>query len=562
MTAFDVATTTGAAAPVVPVLISLFAALALYVWTAIALSAVFRKSGEEAWRAWVPILNLVVLLQLGGFSGWLVLVALVPGFGWLALWIVQVVACYRINVAFGHGAGMTVLAALLFPVWATVLGFGPDRWVGTDTAVVGVRRSPTGEDDALLPAFGPALAGPPPLPSPPAAPSVAGWSQTATGAAGPPPLPSTPPLPAAPAPAAPAATETPAPAATAAHGFTPEPPPAAPATRRGERESSPPPGTRRGESPAPTPPGVRRGDQASEPEPAALRGDPADPISSVPRSSAAVPSDPFAPSVLDDATAAPAFRADADSAASDPAPPAPAPAASARANQGWGGFELGAVVELTSEVTAAVSGAPRPVAAVPSAGPAPAPAVTRVPSARRSTPAEPWAPARSPLPEPDAFPEASGEVSAVVGAPDAGIPRSARSSVSAQHVLPDAPDDVEATIIASRRRAHWSLVLPTGTPVALLADVVLVGRRPSPSTAYPNAQLVEVHDGTVSKTHLRLERHGDEWSVTDLQSTNGTILIASDGSEREIVPGAAHRAPGRLLIGDAEVRLTADDAGR
>ena len=40
--------------------------VALYVWTALALSAVFRKSGEQAWKAWVPILNQVVLLQLGG----------------------------------------------------------------------------------------------------------------------------------------------------------------------------------------------------------------------------------------------------------------------------------------------------------------------------------------------------------------------------------------------------------------------------------------------------------------------------------------------------------------
>ncbi len=34
---------------------------------------VFRKSGEESWQAWVPVLNLVVLLRLGGLSGWLLL---------------------------------------------------------------------------------------------------------------------------------------------------------------------------------------------------------------------------------------------------------------------------------------------------------------------------------------------------------------------------------------------------------------------------------------------------------------------------------------------------------
>lgn len=121
MIADAAATTVDAPALAVPILLSVIAFAALYVWTALALSAVFRKSGEEGWKAWVPVLNIVVLLELGGLSGWLVLLALVPIAGAFALWIVQVIACYRINVAFGHGAGMTVLAALLFPVWATVL---------------------------------------------------------------------------------------------------------------------------------------------------------------------------------------------------------------------------------------------------------------------------------------------------------------------------------------------------------------------------------------------------------------------------------------------------------
>lgn len=501
MNPVDASTTAvDAAAIAVPILVSLIASAALYVWVALALSAVFRKSGEESWKAWVPILNTIVVLQLGALSPWLILVGLVPFLGPLALWVVIVIACYRINVAFGFGVGMTVLAALLFPVWATVLGFGSARWVGADNSA-GVRRS-SAETDLRVPGFSAADAGPPPpLPtaaaSSPAAPAVSpgGWA----------PASSQPDLPAPPVP------------------------------------------------PLPVAPGRQEADA------------PIEPISFVPVMSprpSAEPSAPPAPAAAPDTLPAPALPG------TQPAPAAPAPASSARANQGWGGFDLGAVGELTSEVTDAVNGAPQPISAVPADAEAddpvadPAPPVTRVPAARPSTEAEPWAPARSPLPEPDAFPEASGEVSAVAGVPDAGVPRSARASVSAQHVLPEIPDDVEETVIASRRKAHWSVLLPTGSPVDLVADVVLVGRRPAPSTAYPNAQLIVVDDGTVSKTHLRLERHGEEWSVTDLHSTNGTILIASDGAEREIVPGAAHRAPGRLLLGDAELRLVPDDASR
>ena len=102
----------------------------LYVWLALALAAVFRKSGEEAWKAWVPVLNFVVLLQLGGLSGWLLLLWLVPFVGVLAVWAAVIIACHRIGKAFGLGPGMTVLAALLLPVWASVIGFGASRWVG------------------------------------------------------------------------------------------------------------------------------------------------------------------------------------------------------------------------------------------------------------------------------------------------------------------------------------------------------------------------------------------------------------------------------------------------
>ena len=48
---------------------------------------------------------------------------------------------------FGHGVGMTLLAALLLPVWASILGFGPARWLGTELTgrnapVAGPRRMP------------------------------------------------------------------------------------------------------------------------------------------------------------------------------------------------------------------------------------------------------------------------------------------------------------------------------------------------------------------------------------------------------------------------------------
>ncbi|GAB3603726.1 DUF5684 domain-containing protein [Microbacterium aureliae] len=446
--------------------------IVLYVWLAVALSAVFRKSGEEAFKAWIPFLNVFTLLQLGGMSGWLVLLIFLPFLGPVALWIALIVACHRINASFGLGVGMTVLAALLLPVWATIVGFGPARWLGTDAA--GPRR--TG-DAALTPpprTPGP-LFGTPPADS---APVVLARPAPLPGQAGRPAAPADPPAAAA-RPAAP-------PARPASAEWAPTPAPAMPAS-------------------------WADADRADEVTGA---------ISGAPEPIAAVPGRPARP-------AEPAYPArpaePAHLAQTPPAQTPPARAAGAAPEAASGDF---------------------------------APPVMRAPA---RPDAQPWSPARSPLPDPDGFPEASGEVSAVAGAPTSGTPRSALSSVSAQFAMPGIPDDIDHTVIASRRRMAWALVLPTGAHVPLTEEVVLVGRRPARSSAFPGAQLVEIDDGTVSKTHLRLEKDGELWRVVDLHSTNGTVLVGPDGAETEIAPGTSHPASATLLVGDAEVRLVTDD---
>jgi len=449
----------------------------LYVWTSLALAAVFRKSGEEGWKGWVPILNQVVLLQLGALSGWLLLLYLIPIVGPLIVWAMLIVAYHRINLAFGHGAGMTVLAALLLPVWASILGFGPARWLGAETPTGAYRTAPRSAmgggphrspsvDDAgsnFVPRVSPPVYDP--AQSLPTAP-VGGWT--------PPPVP--------PAPARPPAAVIP---------------------------------------PIPPMPGA--------------------PVASVP--SAAEP--------LPDADPPPAFA------------PAPTRERSAR---DWGAFDLGAVSEVTSEVTAADSAAPAPISAVPHSEPdeavvTAAPLVTRIPAMpARMDDDEPWAPARSPMADPDAFPDTSGQVSAVVGSANNGTPRSALGAVSAQYKRPEIPDDpIDETIITRRRRTAWSLIPPSGGPVPLTGDVVILGRKPDLDRSFPGAQLISIDDGTVSKTHARLALRDDRWYVTDLGSTNGVLFATLMGTEVEATPGEEIEAGERFFLGDAEVRLQRSD---
>lgn len=494
---------------------------ALYVWTALALAAVFRKSGELGWRAWVPILNQVVLFRLGGVSPLLLLLYLLPGVGLLAVWVFQIIACHRINVSFGLGTGMTVLAALLLPVWASVVGFGSSRWVGDEA---GPRRTGPTAGSSRSSSFDPVG---PQLPAPPS--SGAGTPffgrttldqvySTASDVVAPPA-----PAPGRPAPFAPSAVP----------------------VSRSEAPIAPP--TARSQSPVPPPAGGWAPPPLPTSSPAAEADEPTPPVSSVPTAS-------FRGSSAD--------RRGASAEDAGPIMDWSDIREHARPAQGRETFDdparFAPVSEDTGEVTGAVTGVPAPLSAV-SAKPAPTPippAVLRVPAATTPSSSAAWSPSRSPVPESEAFPDTSGPVSAIAGAPDAGAPRSARSSVSAQTRRAQIPDDpLDETIIARRRRTDWSLIPPGGEPVAIGAEVVLLGRRPAPDPANPGAQLIVIDDGTVSKTHARLQLRGEKWYVTDLGSTNGVVFATLMGTEVEATPGVEIEAGDRFLLGDAEVRL-------
>ena len=135
--------------------------------------------------------------------------------------------------------------------------------------------------------------------------------------------------------------------------------------------------------------------------------------------------------------------------------------------------------------------------------------------------------------------------------------------MSAQHRRPEIPDNealdesFDETIVAVRRRTVWTLVPTLGAPIPLTADVVIIGRRPHREPDYGDAQLVAIPDETrtVSKTHARMELTADGWTIVDLDSTNGVILIGEDGAEKDAPAGCPERLTPRFLLGDAEFGL-------
>lgn len=64
------------AASVGVVVFLLLIILAIYVVYAIALAKIFKKAGEEGWKAIIPFYNLFVLIQISGLNWWYFLIAI------------------------------------------------------------------------------------------------------------------------------------------------------------------------------------------------------------------------------------------------------------------------------------------------------------------------------------------------------------------------------------------------------------------------------------------------------------------------------------------------------
>lgn len=81
-------------------IIALVFALALYIFVALALMTIAKKTKtENAWMAWIPILNFYLITQIAGVSGWwtlAILFPIVPWLGQLALTIVSIWMFWRI----------------------------------------------------------------------------------------------------------------------------------------------------------------------------------------------------------------------------------------------------------------------------------------------------------------------------------------------------------------------------------------------------------------------------------------------------------------------------------
>jgi Family of unknown function (DUF5684) len=111
----------------------------LYVVFALPMWAVFKKAGSDmAWGAFVPILNLYVLLKIVGRPGWWLLLFLIP----IVNVIILIVVYYDLSKSFGHGGGFTVGLIILSWIFLAILGWGSSRYQGPAAGGPGMAPPP------------------------------------------------------------------------------------------------------------------------------------------------------------------------------------------------------------------------------------------------------------------------------------------------------------------------------------------------------------------------------------------------------------------------------------
>lgn len=87
---------------------------------------VFTKAGRPGWAVFVPLYNLIVLLDLNGRPWWWLLLFLIPILNVVIFFITML----DLAKSFGKGIGFAMGLIFLLPIFFMVLGFGRAVYVG------------------------------------------------------------------------------------------------------------------------------------------------------------------------------------------------------------------------------------------------------------------------------------------------------------------------------------------------------------------------------------------------------------------------------------------------
>jgi hypothetical protein len=116
------------------ILFTLAFGIVVYCISAFFMMKLFRKANVEAWKAWVPFVNSWTFLKLGGYPGWIVLLALagfIPFVGWaggVAVSVFCCIAAYQIGLKLHKDGVWVVLFIFVGIVWTGICGLDRSTW--------------------------------------------------------------------------------------------------------------------------------------------------------------------------------------------------------------------------------------------------------------------------------------------------------------------------------------------------------------------------------------------------------------------------------------------------
>ena len=112
--------------------------LVVYVFLGFCLGKVFEKAGKPLWTGFVPIYNLIILLEIVGRPMWwaaLFLAALIPFVGGIICFVLSVILCIDLAKSYGKDTLWGVLTAFFGIIMIPIMAFSDDiKYVGPSVA--------------------------------------------------------------------------------------------------------------------------------------------------------------------------------------------------------------------------------------------------------------------------------------------------------------------------------------------------------------------------------------------------------------------------------------------
>lgn len=127
--------------------------IAAYVLNSIMLGKIFSKAGIESWKAWVPVYNNWIMLELGGQKGYWAIVMLIPFVGIIGA-IFMYIAMYYISLGFGKESVFVLLAIFLPIVWLIWLAVDGSKWkpvIAVESSAMPVTTAKSGHTNKETP---------------------------------------------------------------------------------------------------------------------------------------------------------------------------------------------------------------------------------------------------------------------------------------------------------------------------------------------------------------------------------------------------------------------------